>query len=111
MTMELWETADKYTILRVKQEKGLDVSAHYEMYRRATLAVPADLLEQLYEVNKAMFEMEEVLSFAFERGEYEMAGHLYHSLRGLTHLRTKAKHAIARACGESLEVKRYGKGY
>ena len=109
--MELWEAADKFSILRVKAEKGLDVDGHFTRYEDATAKVPKELIWELYEVNKAMFEMEDIISFAFERKDFEMAGHLYHALRGMTHIRTKAKHKVAEWAKEPLEVKKYGNGY
>lgn len=111
MKMELWEVADKASILKVKKDKGLPVDGQYARYMKEIEQVPAELFAKLHEVNKAMFEMEDIISFAFENREFEMAGYLYYALRGMTHMRTKAKHAIASACGEPLEVKRYGKGY
>lgn len=111
MTSELWEIADKASILKVKKDKGLDVSEHYDRYMKAVKDVPRELFDKLYEVNLFMFDMEEVISQAFELKNYEMAGHLYHVLRGLTHERTKAKHEVARWAKEPLEVKKYGNGY
>ncbi len=111
MRMELWELADKATILQVKRGKGLDVREHYDRYMKATESIPKQLMNELYKVNLVMFDMEDMISQTFELGNYEMAGHLYHVLRGMTHVRTKAKHAVAKWAKEPLEVKKYGRGY
>lgn len=111
MNMQIWEIADKATILKVKQSKGLPVDEQFAEYTEDMKRVPKELFDNLYEVNLFMFEMEDVISKAFELKNYEMAGHLYHVLRGLTHERTKAKHEIAKLCDEYLEVKQYGNGY
>ena len=109
--MELWEAADKFSILRVKKEKGLDVDGHFKRYAEATDKIPPVLMEKLYEINKAMFDMEDLISFAFDWNDFTMAGHLYYVLRGMTHMRTAAKHKVAEWAKESLEVKKYGNGY
>ena len=111
MKMELWEIADKASILKVKKEKGLKVDGHYERYMREVKDVPKELFDRLHSVNLAMFDIEEAISRTFELREYEMAGYLYYVLRGMTHLRTEAKHAVAKWAGELPEVKRYGSGY
>ncbi len=109
--MKIWEIADKATILKVKQNKGLPVDEQFAEYEEDIKRVPKELFDNLYKINLFMFEMEDVISQAFELRNYEMAGHLYHVLRGLTHERTKAKHSIAKICDEPLEVKKYGNGY
>ena len=111
MEMQKWEIADKASILKVKLTKGLPAEEQFLEYEQDIKQVPKELFDNLYEINLFMFEMEDVISKAFELKNYEMAGHLYHVLRGLTHERTKAKHAIAKACNEHLEVKQYGNGY
>src|SRR3990167_4302981 len=111
MFMKIWEIADKASILKVKQSKGLPVNEQLAEYEEDIKKVPKELFNKLYEINLFMFEMEDVISKAFEMKNYEMAGHLYHVLRGLTHERTKAKHEIAEIRDEALEVKQYGSGY
>ena len=112
MIMQIWEAADKMTILKVKQNKGLPVDGQLSEYAKDIKRVPKELFDNLYRINLFMFEMEDVISRAFELKNYEMAGHLYYVLRGLTHERTKAKHTIAKICNEPLEVKQYGEyGY
>lgn len=109
--MKIWEIADKATILKVKKSKGLPADEQLAEYEEDIERVPKELFDNLYEINLFMFEMEDVISKAFELRNYEMAGHLYHVLRGLTHERTKAKHNIAKIFDEPLEVKKYGSGY
>ena len=111
MFMKIWEIADKASILKVKHSKGLPVNEQLAEYEEDIKKVPKELFDKLYEINLFMFEMEDVISRAFELRNYEMAGHLYHVLRGLTHERTKAKHEIAEIRDEALEVKQYGNGY
>ena len=111
MKSELWEIADKASILQVKKDRGLDVKEQYSRYMKEIEFLPKELFDNLYKINSAMFDMEEVISAAFELENFEMAGHLYWVLRGMTHLRTKAKHDVAKFCGEPLEVKKYGNGY
>lgn len=109
--MKIWDAADQATILEVKLGKGLPVADQHKEYEDVIRKVPPKLYSNLYKINLFMYEMEDVISQAFELGSYEMAGHLYHVLRGLTHERTKAKHAIADHFKEKKEVKRYGNGY
>ena len=111
MIMKIWDIADQASILKVKHSKGLPVNEQLAEYEEGIKKVPKELFDKLYEINLFMFEMEDVISKAFEMKNYEMAGHLYHALRGLTHERTKAKHALAEHFKEIKEVKQYGSGY
>ena len=113
MNLPKWELADRASILLVKRDKGLPVEEKYlnKCLDEVWAVVPSKLFDNLYAVNKAMFEMEEVISRVFDFRDFEMAGHLYYVLRGLTHKRTAAKHAISEHLKEGKEIKKYGNGY
>ena len=101
MEMLLADLVDRYTILLIKQQKGLRVEEPIDEYKRACLDAPC---QELMEINSLMWEIEERISRATD---IEAIGIMYLALRGLTKRRVDAKNRIAARCHEPLEVKSY----
>jgi len=101
MKMPIAEVADRYTILLIKKEHGLNVDEDLEQYKSALRGVHT---LSLYIINKAMWVLEDAISV-----ECNMAsiGATYLELRKLTLERTTAKNKIAAEHGGPIERKNY----
>ena len=107
MEMSNWEIADKYTILKIKLEKGLDCEEQFRLFEKEIEHIDKDLLKDLYEINLEMWLHEEVLTMVIASEDYHRVGLLYASLRDLTNQRTAAKNRIAEKYDKFRELKKY----
>ena len=105
--MPLAEAVDRYTILCLKLEKGLDCIKELDSYRKSIERVDKALVNKLRTINKQMWEAEEVISDLIEKEDYKKVGRKYKSLRRLTIERNVAKNQIAAKYGEYQNIKKY----
>ena len=105
--MANWEIVDKFTILQIKLEKGLDCEEQYFEYLKETNKIDKKLIKELYDINREMWMYEELITFALGDKEFEKIGRLYYELRNLTHKRTEAKNKIADKYDKFKELKKY----
>jgi hypothetical protein len=101
MEMPMAVLADKFTILTLKLERGLDVKDEWNAYREAVGDLDVD---ELMNINLQMWNLEELISVETDLAKI---GAYYLALRGMTAQRIAAKNAIAKRYGEYLEVKDY----
>ena len=104
MQMQPSDLADRYTILKVKKEKGLPVDEELEIYKKEIEFISKPLLAKLYAVNKEMWELEDTISgFIFASD----IGKAYRLLRESTLIRNKIKNKITEKYGGFAELKKY----
>lgn len=102
MEMPIADVVDRYTILLIKQEHGLNVTdAELEEY---CLVSSGYNFVDLLNINSQMWDLEEQISKTRSLTEI---GRLYVELRRLTKRRVEAKNRIAFLCNEPREVKSY----
>jgi|TARA_R110002020_G_scaffold192200_4_gene392212 hypothetical protein len=107
MKMPLAEVVDRFTILCIKLEKGLDCIKELDSYRTSIERVDKALVNKLRTINKQMWEAEEVITELIENNEYTKVGRKYKALRRLTIERNVAKNQIAGRHGEYQNIKKY----
>ena len=105
--MPLAEVVDRFTILCIKLEKGLDCIKELDSYRTSLERVDKALVNKLRTINKQMWEAEEVITELIEKKEYTKVGRKYKTLRRLTLERNVAKNQIAGRYGEYQNIKKY----
>ncbi len=103
MEYPIAELADRYTILQLKRNHGLDVEEELEEATAALAFVDIDT-DPLYRINKQMWYLEENITACKDVG---MIGYFYGKLRALGILRMLAKNDIAEKHGGHLERKSY----
>lgn len=99
--MPISEMADRYTVLRIKFEHGLDTYKQMMEYSKSLQAIDTN---ELYEVNLKMWRLEEMIS---DEKDIEKIGAYYLALRWMSHKRLEAKNKIAEICNEYKELKKY----
>ena len=97
------EVVDRYTILRLKKEHGLDVAKELNAFEKEIKDVPDTFVERLYEVNSYMWSIEDMAELGGEG--LEDMGRLFHKQRELNKTRVKIKNEIARHFKEVEEQK------
>lgn len=97
------EIVDRYTILRLKSEHGLDVKKELRALSDEVDNVPDTFIERLYSVNAQMWEIEDMAELGGEG--LEDMGRLFHKQRELNKTRVKIKNEIARHFKEVEEQK------
>lgn len=107
MKMPLAEVVDRFTILCIKLEKGLDCIKELDSYRKSIEKVDKALINKLRTINKQMWEAEEVITDLIEKEDYKKIGRKYKMLRRLTMERNVAKNQIAGRYGECQNIKKY----
>ena len=101
--MKIAEIVDRYIILRLKGEHGLDVSKELKAFENEIKDVPEELLQKLYEINARMWEIEDMAELGGDG--LEDMGRLFHKQRELNKTRVAIKNEIARYFKEVEEQK------
>lgn len=103
--MKKAEIADRFTILVLKSEAGLQVEKELHKFQKETEDVPDDLMDKLYVVNAKMWEIEEQAEHSKEN--IVNAGELFIKQRELNKERVAIKNEISNHFNENRELKSY----
>jgi hypothetical protein len=99
------EIADKYTILKIKQNHGLDVYSEMWSLQGVLEESGVDCAE-LERINSIMWEIEDL---GTKGSDLRVLGVYFLALRYMTLVRTNEKNRIARKYGDPEEQKNYFK--
>ena len=101
--MRIAEIVDRYTILRLKSEHGLDVEKPLKAFKKIAMTAPEALVQKLYEINAQMWEIEDMAELGGEG--LEDMGRMFHKQRELNKARVAVKNEIAQHFKEEMELK------
>lgn len=102
--MPLSEVCDRATILMVRKEKGVSHEG-LEDYQKEAKQVNKELLQELFEVNWALWELEDKITHARDNRE---AGWIFRNRsRPFTKKRSEIKNKITEKYGGYHETKAY----
>lgn len=103
--MQLSEIVDRYTVFRLRNENGMNCPEELKEYEDAVddLRIDKNLVERLYEANKAMWPLHHDVM----ESENEVAGKIAKRLLLLNGVRSEIKAEIAKKYGGFEEHKTY----
>lgn len=103
--MQLSEVVDRYTVFRLRNENGMECLAELEDFKARVDAsgIDKNLVERLYEANKAMWPLHHEIM----ESDDAMAGKIAKRLLLLNGVRSEIKAEIAKKYGGYEEHKSY----
>ncbi len=98
------EVIDRYTILLLKYQNGINVEKELAPYLEAVVDYAEMYSDRLYDINSRMWELEDRIT---EEGNLKKVGALYMQLRDLTLQRMEVKNEITKKYGGFKEKKNF----